>query len=65
MFGLAVLGAAWAQQAAFRVVAEKAAHSDVVIKPFITARLVQDGPGLDWMNDHCPDATIPTCASSS
>lgn len=62
VFGLAVLGAAWAQQAAFRVVAEKAANSEVVIKPFITARLIQDGPGLDWLNDHCPDAGIPTCA---
>ncbi len=59
---LAVLGAAYGQQAAFRAVAAKAAHSDVVIKPFITARLIQDGPGLDYLAGHCPDPAIATCA---
>lgn len=59
---LAILAAAYAQQSAFRVVVAKAAHSEVVIRPFLTARLIQDGPGLEYLNDHCPDAAIPTCA---
>jgi hypothetical protein len=58
----AILGAAWAQQKTFRVVAAKAAHSEVVIKPFITARLIEDGPGLDYLDRHCPDPAIATCA---
>lgn len=59
---LAVVAVAWGQQKAFRVIAHKAAHSEVVIKPFLTARLIQDGPGLDWLAEHCPNAEIPTCA---
>ncbi len=58
----AVFGAAYGQQEAFRAVAHRAAKSEVVIKPFITARLVQDGPGLRYLENHCPDAAIPTCA---
>lgn len=62
LFVTAVLFAAYAQQSLFRVVAERAAQSEVVIKPFITARLIQDGPGLEYLDAHCPDAAIPTCA---
>ena len=58
----AVVAVGWGQQMAFRVVAARAAQSDVVIKPFLTARLIQDGPGYDWLEEHCPDATVPTCA---
>ncbi len=58
----AVLGAAYAQQTAFRVMAKSAAKSEVVIRPFITARLIQDGPGLRYLEAHCPDAGMPTCA---
>lgn len=56
-----VLATAWAQQAAFRLMAEKVAHSEVVIRPFLTARLIQDGPGYAYLKDHCPDAAIVTC----
>lgn len=58
---IAVVAVAWGQQLTFRVIAAQAAQSDVVIKPFITARLIQDGPGYDWLEEHCPDATIPSC----
>ncbi|HQY44858.1 MAG TPA: hypothetical protein PK450_11850 [Paracoccaceae bacterium] len=58
---IAVVGVAWMQQKTFRVIAAHAAQSDVVIKPFITARLIQDGPGYDWLEAHCPDETIPSC----
>jgi hypothetical protein len=59
---VAVVAVAWGQQKAFRLMAAKAAHSEVVIKPFITARLIQDGPGYVWLKDHCPDTAVPTCA---
>jgi hypothetical protein len=50
-----------AQQAAFRGAAKAVASSEVVIRPFITARLIQDGPGLAYLERNCPDAAIPTC----
>ncbi|MBS0563848.1 MAG: hypothetical protein JSR87_05045 [Proteobacteria bacterium] len=56
-----VLATAWAQQAAFRLMAAKVAHSEVVIRPFLTARLIQDGPGYTYLKTHCPDAVIVTC----
>lgn len=57
----AVVAVGFGQQAALRLAAEKADGSSVVIKPFITARLIDDGPGYDWLRDHCPDAEVPTC----
>lgn len=57
----AVLASAYGQQTAFRVLAHRAAKSEVVIKPYITARLIQDGPGLRYLETHCPNVAIPTC----
>lgn len=56
-----VLGSAYAQQAAFRVAARAMANAEVTIRPFLTARLIQDGPGYRWLEEHCPDANVPTC----
>jgi hypothetical protein len=59
----AVIGAGLAQQKVIRLVAEKVANSEVVIKPFITARLIQDKVGYRYLETHCPaDPSIPTCA---
>ena len=58
----AVVAVGFGQQAALRLAAEKADGASVVIKPFITARLIEDGPGYDWLRDHCPDEAVPTCA---
>jgi hypothetical protein len=33
----------------------------VVIKPYITARLIQDGPGLRYLERNCPNPDIATC----
>lgn len=57
-----VLFTAYAQQMAFRVMSRAVAHSEVTIRPFLTARLIQDGPGYDYLAAHCPDAAIDTCA---
>lgn len=37
-------------------------RTEVVYKPFMTARLIQDGPGLTYLEKTCPDAAEPTCA---
>ncbi|MCY1126685.1 hypothetical protein OU426_07465 [Frigidibacter sp. RF13] len=58
---LAIVAVGYAQQQAFRMVAAKTVKSDVVIQPYITARLIQDGPGYDWLEAHCPDSAIATC----
>jgi hypothetical protein len=57
-----VIGAGFAQQAVIRLIAEKVANSEVVIKPFITARLIQDKVGYRYLETHCPDPEVPTCA---
>ena len=59
---LAILGVAYGQEKALRLVAQSAAKSEVIIKPYITARLIQDGPGLRYLETHCPNPEIPTCA---
>jgi hypothetical protein len=49
------------QQAVFRAAATKLADSEVIIKPFITARLIQDGVGYEVLAEVCPDPSIQTC----
>ena len=51
-----------AERAAFTVAAQKVGDAKVVYAPFLTARLIEDGPGLDYINTFCPDDAIPTCA---
>jgi hypothetical protein len=60
LVGLIVL-AGVGQQAAFRAAATKIAKSEVVVKPFITARLIQDGVGYSFLAEACPDPRIETC----
>jgi hypothetical protein len=60
LVGLIVL-AGVGQQAAFRAAATRIAKSEVVVKPFITARLIQDGVGYAFLAAKCPDPTIETC----
>jgi len=58
----AVLAIGYSEQMALRAAASAVAKSDVIIKPFITARLIQDGPGRSYLARHCPDTAIATCA---
>ncbi len=57
-----VLALALAERKAFQVTVEIATNKEVVYTPHITARLIVDGPGMDYLSDVCPDADIPTCA---
>ena len=36
--------------------------SEVVYQPFLTVRVIADGPGYAFLEDTCPDDTQPTCA---
>ena len=57
----AIVGLGFTEQSMLRSAAKAVSHSDVVIKPYITARIIQDGPGLTYLEKHCPDETIATC----
>jgi hypothetical protein len=57
---IALIG--FAQQEAVRYAVGRVEKSETVYLPFLTARLVQDGPGRAYLNAHCPNAAIPTCA---
>ncbi len=56
-----IVGIGFAEQSVLRSAAKSVANSEVVIKPYITARLIQDGPGLTYLDTHCPNEAIPTC----
>ncbi len=58
---LFIVGIGFAEQSVLRSAAKAVSDAEVVIKPYITARLIQDGPGMTYLNKHCPDEHIPTC----
>lgn len=51
-----------AEQATLRIAVTVTQKSEVVYNPFLTARLIQDGPGLTYLDKNCPNEAIPTCA---
>ncbi|ALG89669.1 MULTISPECIES: hypothetical protein [Actibacterium] len=51
-----------AERSLFKVAAATVGDSEVVYNPFLTARLIEDGPGLRFLERNCPDASIATCA---
>ncbi|WP_377194649.1 hypothetical protein [Ruegeria meonggei] len=57
-----VLAIAVAERKAFQITVETRTDKEVVYTPHITARLIVDGPGMDYLNDVCPDENVPTCA---
>ncbi len=50
------------ERLSFNVAVEQATESDVVYLPFATARLISDGPGLDFLKGVCPSPKWATCA---
>lgn len=50
------------ERSAFRVAAKSVASSEVVYIPFLTARLIQDGPGLEFLENNCPSDELQSCA---
>lgn len=59
---LVVVLAGIGEQAALRLAAKQVENAVVVYRPFLTARLIQDGPGFSYLSDRCPTDPEPTCA---
>ncbi|WP_420587370.1 hypothetical protein [Ruegeria sp.] len=59
---IVILTLALAERKAFQVTVESTTNKEVVYTPHITARLIVDGPGMDYLNEVCPNTDIPTCA---
>lgn len=59
---LAIVGAGAAEQGLLRIAARETLDAEVIYRPFLTARLIQDGPGLSYLADRCPDRAEPSCA---
>lgn len=57
----ALVGAGLAERYVFGKVVEHYLHKRVVYMPFLTARLIDDGPGLTYLEGHCPNPAYATC----
>ncbi|NDV99581.1 hypothetical protein [Salipiger sp. PrR002] len=51
-----------AEHMAVRTAVKTVVHSDVVYTPFLTARLIVDGPGLEYLHATCPNPEVASCA---
>ncbi len=56
-----VVGLGVTERVAFSRIAEAIDGSKVIILPFLTARLIDDGPGRTYLTDHCPNQGQPAC----
>ena len=59
LIGLAA-GGALVERVAFRITVAVVEQSEVVYQPFLTARLIVDGPGMAYLTDVCPAANAAT-----
>jgi hypothetical protein len=50
-----------AERFAFAAAVETVGKAEVTFLPFLTARLIVDGPGLAWLAGACPEAGLATC----
>ena len=58
---LIVLGGL-AERLAFTTVVKTVRDAEVVYQPFLTVRVIADGPGYGFLAERCPDDDISTCA---
>ncbi|NOD36565.1 MULTISPECIES: hypothetical protein [unclassified Ruegeria] len=61
-FAVCLVALAIAERKAFEFATETVAQKEVIYTPYITARLIVDGPGLDYLSDVCPQPGLATCA---
>lgn len=63
--GLALIAAMLAvglgERSLFTVAAKTVRKAEVVYLPFLTVRVIVDGPGLSYLADHCPSSELATC----
>jgi len=62
--GLITLGGL-AERQIFAQTVKSVQSSEVTYQPFLTARLIADGPGLSVLDQICPDENTATCALHS
>lgn len=56
---LVILGVS--ERLLFGYAVERFRQADVMYLPFLTARLIDDGPGYAYLIERCPDPNFPTC----
>lgn len=56
-----IAAAGIAEQAVLRIAAKEQMDAEIIYRPFLTARLIQDGPGLSYLEDYCPNTEEPSC----
>ena len=61
LMGCVLLGGL-AERVLFREAVKTVRNAEVVYQPFLTARSIEDGPGLAVLENACPDAELATCA---
>jgi len=49
------------ERVSFETAVEKGTDSEVVYVPYITARLIVDGPGKEFLDEECPEIGLATC----
>ena len=64
LIGLAA-GGALVERVAFRITVAVVEQSEVVYQPFLTARLIVDGPGMAYLTDVCPAAVDSAAGAAS
>ena len=57
--GVTVFG--FAELSTYRVAVKAKTDLEAVFMPFLTARLIEDQVGYDYLERHCPDPAIVTC----
>jgi hypothetical protein len=61
LFVIAVLASALAERKVFEATIRTVVKTEVEYFPFLTVRLISDGPGYDYLRAHCPDPSLTTC----
>ncbi len=61
----AALAVGVAGEAAFGIVMVKTIGEPPIRPPFLTARLLADGPGARWVHEHCHNSTLAVCKFAS
>lgn len=50
-----------AERVAFRTAVQTVQQAEVVVLPFLTARLIEDHVGYEYLERNCPAEEVPTC----
>jgi len=61
LFLICLVALAVTERLAFISTVKTVQKQEVIYYPFLTARMIADGPGLRYLQDNCPDVAIPTC----